>query len=173
MKWILASQYPSDKDVKFVRYAGFKDTAYCEDKTWYNSNTDEKLPMGIVNNMEYADESPAPVQQEGRPIIKDFFGKDVTLTQVHETYLSQPELFKYAQALDNYIDELTSTPPSISIGSAEEIKEVAINFSIWLESLSRRKRMTVWPPAGSGLSTGLYERTNEDLFDEFIKIPKQ
>jgi len=51
-----------------------------------------------------------PESQAGgeRPIIKDFFGENATLTQVHNTYLSQPELFKYAQALDWYIDHLES-----------------------------------------------------------------
>jgi len=46
-----------------------------------------------------------------RPNIKDFFGQDATLPIVMKIYEYQPELFKYAQALDNYIDELASLPP--------------------------------------------------------------
>ncbi len=43
-----------------------------------------------------------------RPDIKGYFGEKVTLKQVHETYLSQPELFLYAQSLDRHIDKLES-----------------------------------------------------------------
>ncbi len=65
-----------------------------------------------------------------RPNIKGFFGENVTLKQVHETYLNQTELFNYAQALDRYIDELedkVSAPLSKSI-SDEEIMAVMNNF---------------------------------------------
>ena len=40
-----------------------------------------------------------------RPIITNFFeGKG--LNKVHESYLKSPELYAYAQSLDNYIDYL-------------------------------------------------------------------
>ncbi len=39
-----------------------------------------------------------------RPRIKGYWGENITLKQVHDTYLNQPELYNYAQALDNYID---------------------------------------------------------------------
>jgi len=40
-----------------------------------------------------------------RPVIKDHLGH-LTLSQVHQIYLSSPHLYSYAQALDKYIDEL-------------------------------------------------------------------
>ena len=43
-----------------------------------------------------------------RPIIKNYFKRGTTLSDVHNTYLSQPELFKYAQALDEYVDSIES-----------------------------------------------------------------
>ncbi len=42
-----------------------------------------------------------------RPEIKEFFGEDATIEKVHKTYIDNPELFQYAQALDEYIDEIT------------------------------------------------------------------
>lgn len=51
-----------------------------------------------------------------RPNVKDFFAD---IEQAHNAYLSQPELFRYTQALDNYIDYLEasqeqSPPPVVS-----------------------------------------------------------
>jgi len=46
-----------------------------------------------------------------RPNIKTFFGEDVTLAQVHEKYIAAPELYKYMQALDAYIDHLFDEKP--------------------------------------------------------------
>jgi hypothetical protein len=40
-----------------------------------------------------------------RPKIKDFFPEETTVSQVNKVYAASPELFKYIQALDNYIDE--------------------------------------------------------------------
>jgi len=56
-----------------------------------------------------------------RPTIKQHFGDGATLESVHKAYLDNPELFKYAQALDNYIDHLEQ-PTSIS---EEEIEKYA------------------------------------------------
>jgi hypothetical protein len=40
-----------------------------------------------------------------RPVLKNFF-KDKKLKDVQETYLKTPELYAYAQSLDNYADWL-------------------------------------------------------------------
>ena len=42
---------------------------------------------------------------EERPKIEDYFKKGVTMSEVHKEYTGSPVLFKYAQALDSYIDE--------------------------------------------------------------------
>ena len=41
-----------------------------------------------------------------RPKVKDYYWKNATLVEVAETYNKAPNLFKYAQALDMYIDDL-------------------------------------------------------------------
>ena len=41
-----------------------------------------------------------------RPKVKDYYWKNATLDEVSETYNKAPNLFKYAQALDMYIDDL-------------------------------------------------------------------
>jgi len=71
-----------------------------------------KVIGGAVDDFNdlLATPAPEPIQKDTnephRPTIKEFFGENTTLQQVHEAaYLSQPELFSYAQALDNYIDE--------------------------------------------------------------------
>jgi hypothetical protein len=40
-----------------------------------------------------------------RPVLKNFF-KDKKLKDVQETYLKTPELYAYAQSMDNYADWL-------------------------------------------------------------------
>jgi hypothetical protein len=40
-----------------------------------------------------------------RPVLKNFF-KDKGLKDVQEAYLKSPELYAYAQSLDNYADWL-------------------------------------------------------------------
>ena len=44
-------------------------------------------------------------EQEERPKIEDYFEHGVTMSEVHKEYTGSPALFKYAQALDSYIDE--------------------------------------------------------------------
>lgn len=63
-----------------------------------------------------------------RPIIKDYFGKDATLSEVHQTYISQPELFKYAQALDIYIDMLEQESDKKAIAFAEWLSDNALDY---------------------------------------------
>ena len=40
-----------------------------------------------------------------RPVLTNFFKKD-ELKKVHESYLNAPELYAYAQSMDNYADYL-------------------------------------------------------------------
>ena len=41
-----------------------------------------------------------------RPNFKEIFGTDKKLKNVHKSIINEPELFKYAQQLDLYIDYL-------------------------------------------------------------------
>jgi ribosomal protein S20 len=50
-----------------------------------------------------------------------------------------------------------------------EMKEIAIAYKMWLSTLTAAKKCTVHPPSGSGGSTGIYNRTDSDLFEEFFK----
>jgi len=69
------------------------------------------------------------LEPEGeRPTIKEYFGDDVTLARVHETYIEQPELFQYAQALDRYIDSIESSPQQ---PSEEEIEKILYDWIVW------------------------------------------
>ena len=84
-----------------------------EDDGLYNS--DEPQPdqsaknMKILSEMANQDEllSDMELKQsaEERPKIEDYFKKGVTMSEVHKEYTGSPVLFKYAQALDSYIDE--------------------------------------------------------------------
>ena len=47
-----------------------------------------------------------------RPNIKDFFPDDTTPQRINELFLAEPELYKYIQALDLYIDELEENKPT-------------------------------------------------------------
>jgi len=47
-------------------------------------------------------------------------------------------------------------------------RQQAIAFSNWKDKLTPVQRCTVWPPAGSGSGTGLYEKQDEDLYAQFI-----
>jgi len=84
-----------------------------EDDGLYNS--DEPQPeqsaknMKILSDMANQDELLADMElvqsAEERPKIEDYFKKGVTMSEVHKEYTGSPVLFKYAQALDSYIDE--------------------------------------------------------------------
>jgi len=50
-------------------------------------------------------DEPKEQSAEERPKIEDYFKKGVTMSEVHKEYTGSPVLFKYAQALDSYIDE--------------------------------------------------------------------
>jgi hypothetical protein len=47
--------------------------------------------------------------------------------------------------------------------SDERLKE----FKEWYDKLSPADKCTVWPPAGSGSGTGLYNMSDEDIIEKF------
>lgn len=44
-----------------------------------------------------------------------------------------------------------------------------IAFKQWYDKLSPADKCTVWPPAASGAGTGLYNMSDEDLIEKFLK----
>lgn len=48
------------------------------------------------------------------------------------------------------------------------IKDKLLQFKKWYDKLSPRDKCTVWPPAGSGSGTGLYNMSDEDLIEKFL-----
>jgi hypothetical protein len=49
-----------------------------------------------------------------------------------------------------------------------------LKFKQWYDKLSPAEKCTVWPPAGSGSGTGLYNMEDEDLIEKFItKLKKE
>lgn len=65
--------------------------------------------MGFPANESLEAKEELVIEKGNRPTIKDYFGLNATLQTVHQTYVENPELFKYTQALDNYIDTLDDT----------------------------------------------------------------
>ena len=65
---------------------------------------------------------------EDRPVLKNFFGEDVSLDDVHETYIKAKPLFQYAQALEEYIDSLLAK----SEEETTDISEGEIMELVWL-----------------------------------------
>lgn len=55
----------------------------------------------------------------------------------------------------------------------EYAKQQGILFSNWKEKLPPVQKCTVWPPAGSGCGTGLYSKSDEELYDEFLQSQSQ
>ena len=47
-------------------------------------------------------------------------------------------------------------------------KERSDEFDVWKSKLSPSQKCTVHPPAGSGGSHGIYELTNDQLYDTFL-----
>lgn len=56
--------------------------------------------------------------------------------------------------------------------NSEEIKAELIKFKEWYDKLSPASKCTVHPPAGSGGSYGLYNMSDEDLIDSYIRKSK-
>lgn len=54
----------------------------------------------------------------------------------------------------------------------EYAKQQAIAYSDWKSKLSPVQLCTVWPPVGSGGGTGLYNKSDDDLWDLFKKNVK-
>lgn len=57
----------------------------------------------------------------------------------------------------------------ISFKSKEYAAQEAVGFAEWVEKLNPIKRFTVHPPAGSGASTGIYEKSYSDLYAIYKK----
>lgn len=82
------------------------------------------------------------------------------------------------QTLEHYRDD-TATPEISSVvflkkdcleAMEDYAKRQAILFARWKEKLTPAQRCTVWPPAGSGSGTGLYQKTDEDLYSEYLEL---
>ena len=50
-----------------------------------------------------------------RPLISDFFPESFTPKDLNKVFLANPELYRYIQALDGYIDFLEDQPEEYSI----------------------------------------------------------
>lgn len=55
---------------------------------------------------------------------------------------------------------------------AEQRKQL-IAFKQWYDNLSPSNKCTVWPPAGSGAGKGLYDKSDDDIIDDFMRKQKQ
>lgn len=55
----------------------------------------------------------------------------------------------------------------------EYAKQEAIAFEKWKSGLPPSDLCTVWPPAGSGSGTGLYDKSDDDIYAAFLKHQKQ
>lgn len=56
----------------------------------------------------------------------------------------------------------------IAIAAEKVAKKYIAYFKEWYDKLSPAEKCTVWPPAGSGAGTGLYNMETEDLVDKFL-----
>lgn len=54
--------------------------------------------------------------------------------------------------------------------SDQRLKEGLLKFKEWYDKLSPADKCTVWPPAGSGSGTGLYNQSDEQIVDKFLKL---
>lgn len=53
--------------------------------------------------------------------------------------------------------------------AAQVLKENLIAFKRWYDKLTPSDKCTVWAPPGSGYGRGLYDMSDEDLIDKFLK----
>lgn len=65
----------------------------------------------------------------------------------------------------NFTDPLQK---NIATVCAAETTRIAIAYQQWYDKLSIRDKVTVHPPAGSGGTHGIYTKSDEQLFQEFI-----
>ena len=61
---------------------------------------------------------------------------------------------------------------AVDVGVAFMESKMA-NFIKWYDKLSPASKCTVWPPAGSGMSTGIYNKTGVDLLNDFLKYEEK
>lgn len=52
----------------------------------------------------------------------------------------------------------------------EYARQTCEDFRDWYDKLSPTDKCTVWPPAGSGGGTGLYNMSTRDIVDKFIRV---
>ena len=71
---------------------------------------------------------------------------------------------------DDYRKLANDLAKIVSTCSAVEQDKIrfAIGFEKWKSKLSPVELCTVHPPAGSGSGTGLYEKSDEDLINDYI-----
>lgn len=53
--------------------------------------------------------------------------------------------------------------------AAQVLKENLIAFKRWYDKLTPSDKCTVWAPPGSGYGRGLYDMSDEDLIEKFLK----
>lgn len=75
------------------------------------------------------------------------------------------------EGIDKVVDGNPITAHNCKVharAAAEVAKQAIIDFMDWYNTLSPASKCTVWPPAGSGSSTGIYNMETKDLVDKFL-----
>lgn len=133
-----------------------------------------------------------------RPCIKDYFEEGASVFKAHSAYVSSPELFQYAQALDRYIDELESQlrnepkgegMKDLIIHGMEEgmqeweskcadlekrIRNSDLFFVHLLEEIGKadwQYESCYWTKPENGRSLKMIKKTSEELFNMFRNRP--
>jgi len=80
---------------------------------------------------------------------------------------------KMRRAIGTYdtglVINIAESVTKVAVEFAESLaKERSDEFDVWKSKLSPSQKCTVHPPAGSGGSHGIYELTNDQLYDTFL-----
>lgn len=73
---------------------------------------------------------------------------------IHDKGLVNPVLYVH-NSMDEY--------------AAQVLNETLIEFKKWYDKLTPSDKCTVWAPPGSGYGRGLYDMSDEDLIEKFLK----
>ncbi len=100
-----------------------------------------------------------------RPKIKDYFKEGTTLNEVVKIYNSNPELFKYTQAADFYIDHIESERDELKGALSQEVR---LTTNLYQELQTLKEAVREWLKAGDDFATN---KINEDKYDKiFYKL---
>lgn len=139
--------------------------AHCDEDGYGPQNLMLRLERGIPAQYNYTAGEFERQEKKIAELEKELCDTKANLGRAYNGLddLKEAELYKRVKKLES--DKLTLKNKNEQL--EKQMDEQCIKYNQWYNSLRPEQKCTVHPPAGSGLSHGIYRKSDEELLAQF------